>query len=274
MTLPRRGMLVVLLRLILIYAAFVLVLALAQRKLLYFPDQDMKAPEAYELSGFQEVTLDTADGLKLKSWYAPPSATDGLVVVYFHGNGGHLGYRKNRYRAFQQAGFGVFALEYRGYGGNPGKPDEAGLYADARAALAYVRGIGIDESRIILLGESLGTGVAVQMATEITPALLFLESPFTSVAERAQELHWYIPAKWLVRDRFDTIGKISAITAPLLVMHGKADTVIPPEHGEQVLAAAPEPKRGIFLDGVEHTAIPAQQMADAIQAFVRERQSR
>lgn len=261
----------ILVRLLLIYIGMLVALVVVQRRLIYMPATDLQPPSTYNLSGFQEITLDTADGLKLKSWYAPPA--DGqLLLFYFHGNGGHIGYRVNRYQAFHQGGFGVLALEYRGYGGNPGKPTENGLYADARAAIEYAKSQGISEDRMIFHGESLGTGVATQMATEYTPRLLTLEAPFTSLANRSQELYFYVPAKWLVWDKFDSISKIGQVNAPVLIMHGTNDTIVPHPHGEKLLAAAREPKKGLFLEGIGHTVIPAQQMVDAIQAFVRDTQ--
>lgn len=263
-------MLYVISRLLLIYLGLVVGLTLIQRKLLYHPDRHLQPPAAYGLSAFDDITLTTADGLRLTAWYAPPAAADGPVIVYFHGNGGHLGYRADRYRAFHRAGFGVLALEYRGYGGNPGKISETGLYDDARAAMAYLRQQGVAEGRTVLFGESLGTGVAVQLALESAPRLVVLEAPFTSVAERAQELYYYIPARWLVWDRFDSRSKIGRVRSPVLILHGTNDGIVPHRHGQALLAAANEPKRGLFLDGVGHTAIPPQQMIDAIQAFVRD----
>ena len=156
-------------------------LYLFQRHLLYFPDRTR--PELGELSalGFREVKVTTADGLSLLSWYLPPR--EGRpVIVYFHGNGGHIGYRATRLRRFAHDGYGVLMLEYRGYGGNPGAPSEAGFYADAAAGLDFLARDGIIPNRLVLYGESLGSGVAVYLAAQREIGALILEASFTSVA--------------------------------------------------------------------------------------------
>ena len=177
-----------------------------QRHLLYFPDAGR--PELGDLAalGVREITLKTADGLSLLSWYLPPR--DGHpVIAYFHGNGGHIGYRAERLRWFARNGYGVLMAEYRGYGGNPGTPSESGLVADGAAALDFLGGEGIAPNRLVIYGESLGSGVAVPLAAQREVASLILEAPFTSVAEVAQYHYSFIPASALVRDRFELAGE-------------------------------------------------------------------
>src|SRR5262250_2244954 len=169
------------------YLAALLALFVFQRSLLYVPNTGAPSLAEAGLEGAMEsVQIKTTDGLQLLAWYRAPSSNPGLMLVYFHGNAGHIGDRGDRVRPYLDAGFGVLLVEYRGYGGNPGRPSEAGLYADARAAIAFLREAGVGNDRIVLYGESLGTGVAVQMASEGVGSALVLESPPSSIPAVAQ----------------------------------------------------------------------------------------
>ncbi len=177
-------------------------LYLFQRRLLYRPRGTRPALADLALLGVREVTLTTTDGLSLLSWYRPPEAGR-PVIVYFHGNGGHIGYRSERLRRFARGGYGVLLAEYRGYAGNPGMPCETGLYLDAEAALDFLAGEAIAPSRLVLWGESLGSGVAVYLAARREVAGIILEAPFTSVSAAAQRQYPFVPAALLVHDRFE-----------------------------------------------------------------------
>ena len=232
-----------------IYVLLALFMFGCQRSFLYFPDETGLEPGQ---PGVQVVKLRSEADLELAHLYRPPLAPDGPVVVVFHGNAGHAGYRVRKFRDLLEAGFGVFFAEYRGYGGNPGEPDEAGLTADARAIMAYFENEGIDPRRIVLYGESLGTGVAVKMAAEHPVAGLILEAPYTSIADVAQAHYWYLPAHWLVLDRWDSASRIGKVKAPVLVVQGEADRVIPVRFGRQMFELAPEPKSALFQPGAGH----------------------
>lgn len=219
----------------------------------------------------EAVTLLSEPDLELTHLYRPPRAPDGPVVVVFHGNAGHAGYRVAKFHALLDAGFGVFFAEYRGYGGNPGSPDEAGLTADGRAVMAHIRSEGIDPARIVLYGESLGNGVAVKMAAEHPVAGLVLEAPYTSMADVAQAHYWYLPARWLVLDDWDIAGRIGEVGAPVLVVQGEADRVIPVRFGKQVFELAPEPKAALFHPRAGHNNLYRYpEVAETVIAFVRE----
>ena len=225
------------------------------------------------LIGVREVALTTADGLSLFSWYLAPGAGR-PVVAYFHGNGGHIGYRTERLRRLAREGYGVLLVEYRGYAGNPGTPSETGLYADGAAALDFIAGQGIAADRIVLWGESLGSGVAVELATRRAVAAVILEAPFTSVAAAAQHHYRLIPAAMLVRDRFDSLSRIDRLNAPLLILHGERDRIVPVSHGRTLLEAAPEPKEGWFAAEGGHRKFAQFGALDAAIAFIDRRVER
>jgi len=239
-----------------------------QRQLLYLPGGGR--PDLGELAaiGVREATITTADGLSLLSWYLPPRAGR-AVIAYFHGNGGHIGYRAERLRWFARDGDGVLMAEYRGYGGNPGAPTEAGLLTDAAAALEFLASEGITPNRVVLYGESLGSAVAVAMAAQRDVAALILEAPFTSVTEVAQYHYSFMPAAALVRDRFDSLARIGDVRAPILVLHGERDRVVPVSFGRALFDAAPEPKEFWVAPEGEHENLPWCGAFDAVRSFLR-----
>ncbi len=242
-----------------------------QRSFLYFPDKSSPNIGDAGVEGLMAVRLESEPGLEVEHWYRPAAAEDGPVLVVFHGNAGHIGHRVPKYRPLLDAGFGLFFAEYRGYGGNPGKPDETGLTADARAVLNYLAGAGISGDRLILFGESLGGGPAVKMAMEFDVAGLVLESPFTSIADVAQAHYWYLPARWLVLDKWDNAERIASLRAPLLIIQGERDRVVPVRFGRQLFELAPEPKQALFVPGADHNDLfNHPEVISAVMAFVRE----
>jgi fermentation-respiration switch protein FrsA (DUF1100 family) len=214
------------------------------------------------------VCLQTEDGLNLRSWYFRAADRGKPTVLFFHGNAGDIGNHLPFARFLIEAGYGLLALEYRGYGGNPGKPREAGLVADGRAALAFLNAQGIPDPGIVLFGESLGTGVAVQLAAEHQVHALILRSPYTSIAEVAAIQLPYMPARWLVRDRFDSLSKIGFNKAPLFVFHGDQDTLIPIALGRTMFDAASEPKTWLAVPGVGHNDVQTPEAERAVLSFL------
>ena len=261
-----RGFVLTLIKYLLLgYVGLVVILFVTQRSMLFHPAADPGPPAAHDLPQAQVVNVQTADGLTLKSWFVPPVAPVRTVMVIFIGNAGSLEQYTDVAHLLAQQGLGVLITAYRGYSGNPGAPTEAGLYADARANLQWVKAQGYD---IAILGQSLGTGVAVQMATEFNIKALILQSPFTSIAATAQYQFPYIPAYWLVRDRFHSLRKIGQIKAPLLIIHGEMDALVPVFMGRTLFDAAPQPKQAAWLPLADHVNIYQHGAWPAMQAFL------
>jgi uncharacterized protein len=250
-----------------------------QRRLIYLPAPRSVPPAATVLPGAEEVAFETADGLRLAGWFvpgavdgpartpsrsatlpdgAPPAqepgaARPGAAVLVCNGNGGNRSLRAPLAALLARLGLHVLLFDYRGYGANPGHPTEDGLAADARAAQAYLAGRPeVDPARLVYFGESLGAAVALRLATERPPAALVLRSPFASLAEVGRLHYPVLPVSALLRDRYDAAALAGRLTAPLLVVAGGRDRIVPAGHSRRLFAAAPEPKRLVVLDGVDH----------------------
>jgi uncharacterized protein len=251
-----------------VYGGLVALMYVAQRSLMYLPERQRTIPADAGLPGAEEIVLDTADGERVIAWHVPPR--DGRpVVVYFHGNGGSLRYRVGRFRALTGQGTGLVALSYRGYGGSSGSPSEAGLIADGEAAYRFAAARYPPE-RIALWGESLGSGVAIAVAAAHPVARLVLESPFTSAADVGARVYWFMPVRLLMKDQFRSDLRIGKVNAPLLVLHGERDAVVPFALGRRLFALANEPKRFVpFADGNHNDLDRFGAFAEAL-AFVAE----
>jgi uncharacterized protein len=243
------------------FGGFVALMYAVQRSLLYHPDRKRTAPADGGLPNAEEVVLDTADGEKVIVWHVRPKPGRPLLL-YFQGNAGTLAYRAGRFAALTEDGDGLVALSYRGYSGSSGSPTEAGLMIDAETAYRFARSQHPD-TRLVAFGESLGTGVAVAVATRHPVAAVILESPYTSIADVAASIYWFLPVRLLIKDPFYSDRLIGKISAPILVLHGVRDSVVPIAFGERLFALAREPKRFVrFPDGTHadldhHGAIPA-----------------
>jgi fermentation-respiration switch protein FrsA (DUF1100 family) len=251
------------------YVGAVAVLYVVQRALMYFPDTERTPPAAAGLPAAQEILLDTADGERLIAWHVPPRG-DRPVVLYLHGNGGALSHRAERFRALTADGTGLVAVDYRGYGGSSGRPTEAGLSIDAETAYAFAAARYLAAS-IAVWGESLGTGVAVALAAERPIGRLVLEAPFTSAVDLAARRYPFVPVRWLMKDQFRSDLHIAAVAAPLLVLHGARDTIVPIEFGERLFALAHEPKRFVRFPGGEHEGLDRFGALAAVKTFLGDR---
>ncbi len=255
----------------LLFAGFFLVLALSlgiyvfQRYLIYVPAKVVPTREVHQALDMQEVQIITADGLHLLAWYKPARVAQPTVLVV-HGNAGNIGNRMPLARHLIESGFGVLLLEYRGYAGNPGSPSESGLYSDADAAMTFLNKQGIKDKQVVVYGESLGTGVATKVATQYSVCALVLQSPFTSLTSVARYHYpWILLRPW---DKFDSLSRIKQINAPLLIVHGKDDTLVPFEQGLTLFNHAPEPKTMIALPGKKHNDLWDDAYFEQLTAFI------
>lgn len=251
------------------YVLLVAGLALFQRDMIYHPGTTLIAPVEAGLEQVEEVVLTTSEGWAVTGWYIPPAHTDVPTVLFFHGNAGTLAHRAHKAKTLAASGYGIYLAGYRGYGGNTGSPSEQGLLADGRAALDWLIGRGVPQSRIVLYGESLGTGIATALAAERPElAALILESPFTRLPALAPP--YLLPglADLLMYDKFDSLSRMKSLTPPLLVVHGERDSLVPPAMGRALLAAAPGIKEGRFLPQAGHNDIWSNGGAEAVLEFL------
>ncbi len=249
-----------------VYLGMIALLYFTQRSMMYFPDTVHTSPTQAGLSEAQEVELKALDGGYSLVWHAPPRG-DRPVVLYFHGNGGALRYRVERFRKLLREGIGLVALEYRGFGGNSGTPTEAGLMADAESAYAFAAS-RYPEKQIIVWGESLGTGLAVAIAAEKPVGRVILEAPFTSAAAVAAERYWYMPVRLLMKDQYRSDERIGKVTAPVLILHGARDHVVPFAMGERMFEMTTAHKNIVrFVDG-DHEDLDAQGALHAVGRFL------
>lgn len=243
-----------LLLLALAYAAIVGFMYFQQRSFQYHPAHKGTAPQALGLSGVTEERVKTPDGESIVLWYSP--ARPGQpTVLFFHGNGGEIADRSERFAFLQAQGFGVLFVSYRGYGASTGATTEQGLITDALTAYDFLVSRGVAPQQIMVLGESLGTGVAVQLAAQKPVAAVALEAPYTATVDIASEIYWWLPVRFLMKDQFRSRDYITRVKVPLLIQHGDADRVVPVAQGRSLFALANEPKQMVELPGAGHDAV-------------------
>jgi len=239
-----------------------------QRSLMYYPSQALPSPQAVGVPEMEVVRLETADGLTLLAWYAGADTPERPTLVYLQGNGGNIAGRAHKVRRFLDRGYGVLLVGYRGYGGNPGVPSERGLVADGHGALGFLADRDVPPEQVVLLGESLGGAVAVRLASERSVGAVILEAPFTSAADAAQHAFPFLPVTLFIEDPYDSLGRIDRIGAPLLIIHGERDQIVPVDQGRRLLAAARAPKQGVFLPGAGHNDLFRYGSDDIVVAFL------
>ncbi|WP_083500060.1 alpha/beta hydrolase [Legionella waltersii] len=239
----------IVLLLLFVISLVVISIYIFQRHLIYFPDPHKPKLIQFHAEDMSLVQLHTKDKLELTAWYK--AANKGKpTVLYLHGNAGHIGYRMPVVRPFLERGYGVLLLEYRGYGANPGKPSEKGLYLDAEAGFEFLSQHGVASHQLVIYGESLGTGVATYLASKYPVCALVLQTPFTSLVSLTQYHYPFLFIKpW---DRFESLERIKQINAPLLVLHGKRDSIVPYEEGLAIFNAAHEPKKMLTFEDKNH----------------------
>ena len=227
------------------------------------------------LPGGRDVVLDTEDGIRLGAWYLPAAGGQkGPAVLVFNGNAGDRSLRAQLAAGLSRLGMSALLFDYRGYGGNPGRPSEDGLAADARAALARLAAQPeVDPDRIVYFGESLGAAVAVGLAVERPPAALVLRSPFTSLADVGRVHYPWLPVGRVLIDRYPSIDRIGSLSVPLLVIAGDRDEIVPESLSKRLYEAAPDPKRYLLVPGAGHNdpeLIDGRRMLDEVGRFLSE----
>ena len=237
-----------------LYLIALAALVVEQRKLLYVPNTTEVSPASVGLPQAQVLHFTTADGETLLAWYVAPAPGKPLLL-YFHGNADGLESRNVRFQDLIASGDGLLAAEYRGYAGSTGTPSERGLLLDGEATYAEALTLGVPPARIVVVGESLGTGVAVALAAHHEIPALALDSPYSSVADVAAAQYWMFPVRLLLLDTFRSDLRIPHVTAPVMIVHGAADAVIPIRFGERLFALANAPKDFIRVEGAGHLAM-------------------
>ena len=250
--------------------------AWAEKQFVFFPEPEVASTPAQAGLRYDEVYLAAPDGLKLHGWFlpAPAHATDPKTQtwLWFHGNGGNLGTRVGQLeRAHRLLGVHQFIFDYRGYGNSEGRPSERGTYLDARAALSYLgKRPDVDPSRIVYFGHSLGAAVAIELAVSHPPAGMALIAPFSSIRDMAKLALPLPMAGWIVRNHYNSAALISGVHAPLLILHGEMDEIVPHSQGLKLFEAANQPKRFVTLPDASHNNahhVAADVMAHALLEF-------
>lgn len=253
---------------ILFYLCICLYMYAFQRSFLYLPHINNHLRVIELNAPAEQVAIPSGSGITLKSWFYNNPANR-YTVLFFHGNAGELDNRIYKLNEFKNLHLNYLIISWRGFSGNPGKPTEMGLYEDAKSAIQWLEKNNISKDKIILYGESLGTGIAVEVAQQQNFAGVILESPYTSMVDTAKIYYPYLPVKLILKDKYKSIDKIKNITSPLLVMHGGADIVVPFSMGQQMFDAAQSKKYSYFPVTGKHMMSFTPSLKQAIDSFVK-----
>ena len=258
------------LALVSIYVALLLTGYLVQRRLLYVVDPVHVDPKSAGLSGVTETVIAAPDGARVLAWHGP-AKTGQPTLLYFHGNAGSLAARAPRIERFMAEGWGVLMMTYRGYGGSTGGANERDNVADGVRAFDQLTTLGVATKDIVIYGESLGTGVATQVALQRPAAGLILDAPFTSIPDVGARRFWYVPVHRLMTDHYDTAAIIGLIKMPLLIIHGTLDRTVPVDMGRTLARLAPEPKTLVEFPNGGHSDLylDGNDALGAVRAFLR-----
>ena len=226
---------------VLIYFFVIIFTYIFQRSLLYHPSENNYSSDKIVVE-IEKVKIKTRDDIELISWYHKKNSKDYKTIIFFHGNAGSLKNRIHKINHFKDMDVNFLLVAWRGFSGNKGYPTESGLYEDARSAVEWLQYKGVKEENIIIYGESLGTGVAVEIAQNRSFAGIILESPFTSMIDAGKDKYPFLPVKLLLKDKYESNKKIKNVTSPILIMHGEIDNIVPFHMGKKIYELANEPK--------------------------------
>jgi hypothetical protein len=253
-------------------AALVLFLRWYEPRLIYLPLRDLERTPADLGLSYQDLRLQTADGQRIHAWFLPAGSAAPVTVLFLHGNAGNISHRFEKLALLREVGADVLIIDYRGYGRSTGRPDEAGIYRDADAAYTYlVEARKIEPGRVVPYGESLGAAVAVDLAARKPVGGLILESVFSSGVDVGREMFPFLPMRWLVRNRYESISKIGRVQAPVLILHSRDDEFFGWHHPQRLFEAAHEPKRLVELRGGHNDAflISSAPYVQALREFAQ-----
>ena len=238
-----------------------------QRNLLYHPTENNYSGDKI-LVDVEKIKIKTQDNIELVSWYHKKNLNNYKTILFLHGNAGSLENRIHKINHFKDMNVNFLIVAWRGFSGNKGKPTEKGLYEDARSAVRWLRSRGVEENNIIIYGESLGTGVATEIAQNKNFAGLILESPFTSMIDAAKDKYPYLPVRLLLKDKYESNQKIKNIKSPVLIMHGKVDNIVPFHMGEKMYELANDPKYYYFSEYDDHMMEYNEKLLKVLKDFV------
>ena len=237
--------------LIIAYIVLIIFIYFYQRNLLYHPSENNYQNDKIQFK-YDEIFINVDEEIQLKSWIIKKDFKKLKTLVIFHGNAGHLSNRIYKLNELYKLDINILLISWRGFSGNKGSPTENNLYSDAKASINWLNEQGVNNSQIILYGESLGSGVAVELGKENNFNSIILESPFTSIENSAKIYYPYLPVRLLLKDRYDSISKIKMIKTPILIMHGKKDDVVPFSMGKELFEKANNPKQSYFTNEDDH----------------------
>ena len=259
------------LALIFFYILLIIVLFFFQRNLLYHPSVDnyLKDNSDTEPSEIEKVKVTTEDKIDLIGWFYNKDIEKFKTIVFFHGNAGSLQNRTYKLNHFKDLDVNFLIIAWRGFSGNKGKPNEIGLYEDARSAINWLNMKGIQDKNIILYGESLGTAVALEIAQNKKYAGIILESPFTSMVNIGKKHYPFFPVSFLLKDKYESYKKINKISVPVLIMHGKVDKIVPYDMGKKMFELANDPKFFYSQEYGDHMIEYDEKLLLALKQFIK-----
>jgi len=257
----------ILLAFFLVYFLILATIYLFQRNLLYHPYENNYFEDEL-LVPIEKVKIKTQDNIELTSWYHNKNIKTYKTILFLHGNAGALENRIHKINHFKDMDINFLIIAWRGFSGNKGKPTEQGLYEDGRSAVEWLESKGVLESDIIIYGESLGTGIAVEISQNKNFAGLILESPFTSMINAGKNVYPYLPVKFLLKDKYESDRKIKNIKIPVLIMHGKVDNIVPFHMGKKMYELANQPKYFYFSEYDNHMMEYNKDLLNHINEFI------
>ena len=253
------------------YVLLIIALFFFQRNLLYHPSVDnyLKDQVAKEPSEIEKIKITTSDNIDLVGWFYNRNLNKFKTILFFHGNAGSLENRTYKLNHFKNLDLNFLIIAWRGFSGNKGKPNEIGLYEDAKSAIKWLEAKGINEKNIILYGESLGTGVAIEVAQNKNYAGIILESPYTSMVNMGKKYYPFLPVRFLLKDRFESYKKIDKVFIPILIIHGKVDKIVPFAMGKKMYELANEPKFFYSPEYGDHMADYDEKLLLTLKKFIQ-----